>query len=127
METSRVAPLLWGLAAALLLFLLVAVFFNTQAFRVLGTLLGVAALALGLVLAGLGLAAAAMSVGTRIMEAFGLLETESFGAGRLGLWFLGLTAAVPIVGWLLTLLLLASGIGSVLEVLVARKSSDHAE
>ena len=121
LETSRAIPTLWGLAAGLLVFLLAAVLFNIHALALLGVLV----LAAGLALAGLGLAAAALSVGTRLAEALDLLEIDSLGALRLGLWSLGLAAGVPFAGWLLALLLLASGLGAVLETLTVRKVPDY--
>ncbi|MGI4788858.1 MAG: hypothetical protein ACRYFS_08405 [Janthinobacterium lividum] len=117
LETSRIIPTLWGLAAGLLFFLLAAILFNSHTFALLGFLV----LAAGLALAGLGLAVVALSVGTRLSEAFDLLETENLSGLRLGLWSLGLAAGVPFAGWLFALLLLASGIGAVLEALIANK------
>ena len=79
-------------------------------------------LAAGLALAGLGLAAAALSVGMRLSEEVHGLEQESLDALRLGLGTLALAAAVPVAGWLLVLGLIASGIGTVLEVWVTRRT-----
>ena len=121
LETGRAIPALWGLAAGVLVFLLAAVLFNTHTFALLGALV----LAAGLSLAGLGFAVAALSVGTRLTEAFASLECESLGALRLGLWLLGLAAGVPFAGWFFVLLALACGIGSVLETLFGRPSAPN--
>jgi hypothetical protein len=118
LERSRLFPALWGLAASLLLFLLAAVLFHGKTFALLGLLVLMA----GLVLAGLGSAVAALSVGTRLTDALGLLETGHFDALRLGFWVFGFASAVPFAGWLLVLSLLASGVGAVLETLVTRKT-----
>ena len=121
LEINRLIPTLWGLAAGLLIFLLDAILFNTHSLA----LLGIVVLVIGLALAGMGLAATGLSIGTRVSEAFDLLETETLGALKLGLWSLLLTSAVPFAGWLLGLLMLASGIGAVLETLVVRKVPDN--
>jgi hypothetical protein len=118
LEQNRLVSTLWGVAAGLLLFLLAAALFNGKMFA----LLGLVVLVTGLALAALGSAAAALSVGTRLADALGVMEIESFAALRLGLWFFGLAAAVPFAGWLLVLGLAASGVGAVLEVLVTRKT-----
>ena len=116
LETGRVIPALWGLAAGLGVFLLAAVLFNTKVLA----LLGVGVLAAGLSVAALGLAAAALFVGTRLADAFASLETETFNAMRAGLWVLLFASIVPFAGWLLVVLALASGIGTALEMLVVR-------
>jgi len=116
LETGRAIPTLWGLAAGLGIFLLAAILFNTKVL----TLLGLAVLVAGFSLAALGLAAAALSVGTRLSDAFASLETETLSALRVGLWTLLLASTVPFAGWLLVLLALAAGIGATLEMLVAR-------
>lgn len=119
LEASRLIPTLWGLAAGLLVFLLAAVLFNSHSLALLGVLV----LAFGLALSGLGLAVAALSAGTKLLEAFDLIETDPLNTLRLGLWCLVLAAGVPFAGWLLTLFALASGIGAVLETLVGRGTS----
>ena len=116
LDVPRLVPALWGLAAGLGMFLLAAVLFNTHVLA----LLGLAVLIAGFSLAALGLAAAALSVGTRLSDAFASLESETFSVLRVGLWMLLLASAVPFAGWLLVLLALASGIGAVLETLVVR-------
>lgn len=116
LDTGRITPTLWGLAAGLGIFLLAAVLFNTKVL----TLLGLAVLLAGFSAAALGLAAAALSVGIRLSDVFASSESETFGALRIGLWTLLLASAVPFAGWLLVLLALASGTGAALEMLVAR-------
>lgn len=116
-------PVLWGLAAGLLLLLVVAVSFKSHMLAFLGWI----GLVLGLALAGSGLAVAALSVGARLSEEFpGLeterLETERLDSLRLGLWLFVLAAAVPFAGWFLVLGLVASGVGTVLETLVTRRT-----
>lgn len=116
LERGRTVPTLWGLAAALLILILSGILFQHHAVALLGVLVLVS----GFVLASLGLAAAALSLGQRLMEAVASLETELLPILRLGLWALLLAAFVPFAGWLLVLLALASGIGAVLETLVTR-------
>ena len=115
-------PVLWGLAAGLLLLLVVAVSFKSHTLAFLGWI----GLVLGLALAGLGLAVAALSVGARLSEEFPGLETERLDSRldslRLGLWLFVLAAAVPFAGWFLVLGLVASGVGTVLETLVTRRT-----
>lgn len=109
-------PALWGLAAALLVLLLCGVLFKIHALALLGVLV----LASGLALASLGLGAAALSLGLRLTDALGAMDTETLPALRLGLWTLLLASGVPFVGWLLVLLALASGVGAVLETFLTR-------
>jgi cobalamin biosynthesis protein CobD/CbiB len=119
LETSRVVPILWGLSATLLLLFVAAFLFNTHVLA----LLGIIVLAATLALASLGFAVAALSLGTHLTDVLGLLETDTLAALRLGLWAMGLTAGIPFLGWLLVVLLLASGIGTVLETLVSREAT----
>ena len=114
----RAVPALWGLAAGLLLFLVVVVSFKSHTFGFLGWI----ALVLSLALAGLGLAVAALSVGARLFEEFPMLEQERLDSLRLGLWLFALAAAVPFAGWFLVLGLVASGVGTVLENLVTPRT-----
>ena len=123
LERGRVVPTLWGLAAALLVFLLAIVLFQTHVLA----LLGVFVLVVGLILASLGLGVIAYSLGQRLTETLGTLDTDSLVALKLGLWSLLLASFVPFAGWLLALLALASGIGAVLETLVTRTPSGEAE
>ena len=116
LEMDRTIPVLWGLAAGLGVFLLAAVLFNTKVLA----LLGLAVLVIGFSIAALGLAAAALFVGTRLADAFTSLEADTFSVLRAGLWTLTLASAVPFAGWLLVVLALAAGIGAVLETLVVR-------
>ncbi len=123
LEQGRAVPTLWGLAATLLILILAVVLFQTHVLALLGILV----LLIGLALASLGLAAAAMSLGQRLTDALATLDTEMLPTLRLGLWTLLLAAFVPFAGWLLVLLALASGIGAVLETLLTRGPSSHAE
>ncbi len=123
LEAARTIPLLWGLAAGLLIFLLAAALFKTHMLALLGALVLVS----GFGLAGLGLLAAALSTGTRLSDAFALPDGDTVGTLRLGLWTLGLATAVPVAGWLLALLALASGMGAVLETLVMRPPSENSD
>jgi len=123
LDGGRIAPTLWGLAAALLVLFLCGVLFSRHALA----LLGVAVLACGLALASLGLGAAALALGLRLSDALGAMDLETLPALRLGLWTLLLASGVPFVGWLLVLLVLASGVGATLEMLLTRPSSGHAE
>lgn len=116
LDQNRLLPTLWGLAASVLLFVLTAVLFSAK----LLALLGFVPLLAGLALAALGLGAAALGLGQRLLEIGGAGEIDTLPALRLGLWSLLLSAAVPFAGWLLVLLVLASGIGVVLETLLAR-------
>ena len=116
LERGRLVPTLWGLAASVLVVLLSGILFHHHVLA----LLGVFVLIAGFILAGLGLASAALSLGQRLAEASASLEIELLPTLRLGLWTLLLTAFVPFAGWLLVLLTLASGIGAVLETLLAR-------
>ena len=117
LERGRIVPTLWGLAASLLVLILSGILFQHHALA----LLGVFVLIAGLALAGLGLSAAALSLGQRLMETSASIEIELLPTLRLGLWVLLLTAFVPFAGWLLVLFALASGIGAVLETLVSRQ------
>lgn len=123
LDGGRVVPTLWGLAASLLVLLLCGVLFSRHALA----FLGVAVLAAGLTLASLGLGAAALSLGLRLTDALGTLEMETLPALRLGLWTLLLASGVPFIGWLVVLLVLASGVGATLETLLMRSPSGHAE
>lgn len=116
-------PTLWGLAATLLILILAVVLFQTHVLALLGILV----LLIGLALASLGLAAAALSLGQRLTDALAPLDMDMLPTLRLGLWTLLLAAFVPFAGWLLVLLALASGIGAVLETLLTRGPSGHAE
>lgn len=115
--------MLWGLAAALLVLILCGVLFNIHALAILGLV----ALLAGLVLASLGLGAAALSLGLRLSDALGALDAETLPALRLGLWTLLLASCIPFLGWLLVLFALASGMGAALETLLTRGGSGHAE
>jgi hypothetical protein len=123
LERGRMVPTLWGLAAALLVFLLAIVLFQTHVLALLGVLV----LVIGLVLTSLGLGVVAYSLGQRLAEAGGNLDTDSLEALRLGLWALLLAAFVPFAGWLIVLLALVSGIGAALETLVTCTPSGEAE
>jgi hypothetical protein len=123
LERGRAVPMLWGLAAVLLVLLLAIILFQTHVLALLGVLV----LVVGLVLASLGLGVVAYSLGQRLAEAGGDLGTDSLEALRLGLWSLLLASFVPFAGWLIVLLALASGIGAVLETLVTRTPSGEAE
>ncbi len=118
LERGRTAPPLWGLAASSLILILSGILFQNHAVA----LLGVFVLIAGFALAGLGLAAAALSLGQRFAEASASLEIELLPTLRLGLWAFLLAAFVPFAGWLIVLLALASGIGAVLETLVSREA-----
>lgn len=122
LDGGRVVPTLWGLAAALLVLILCGVLFSRHALA----LLGVVVLVSGLVLASLGLGVAALSLGLRLTDALRAMDTETLPALRLGLWTLLLASGIPLLGWLLVLLALASGIGATLETLI-RPASGHAE
>lgn len=123
LDSGRAVPTLWGMAAALLILILCGVLFNIHVVA----LLGVIALVAGLVLASLGTGVAALSLGLRLTDALGALDTEMLPALRLGLWTLLLASCIPLLGWLLVLLAVASGIGAALEALLARPPSGHAE
>jgi hypothetical protein len=123
LDGGRVLPTVWGMAAALLVLILSSVLFKTHALA----LLGVIVLLSGLGLASLGTGVAALSLGLRLMDALTTMDMETLPALRLGLWTLLLASCVPLLGWLLVLLALASGIGAVLETLLRRPPSGHAE
>lgn len=116
LDAGRAVPTLWGLAATVFLLALSAVLFSTKVLALMGVLVLIACLAL----AGLGLGAAALSLGQRLGDASGALTTETPDAIRLGLWTLLLASVLPFLGWLLVGLALASGVGAVLETLMAR-------
>ena len=123
LDGGRVVPMLWGLAAALLVLILCGVLFSTHVLA----LLGVIVLAAGLALASLGLGVASLSLGLRLADALSTMDMETLPALRLGLWTLLLASAIPFVGWLLVLSALASGIGATLETLLTRPASGHFE
>ncbi len=123
LDGGRVLPTVWGMAAALLVLILSSVLFKTHALA----LLGVIVLLSGLGLASLGTGVAALSLGLRLMDALTTMDMETLPALRLGLWTLLLASCVPFLGWLLVLLVLASGIGAALETLLTRPPSGHAE
>ena len=54
---------------------------------------------------------AALSLGARLLDALGTLETETLPALRLGLWTLFLASFLPFLGWLLVLLCYRFGCG----------------
>ncbi len=116
-------PTLWGVAASLLVLILCGVLFSRHILAIPGVLVLVS----GLVLASLGLGVAALSLGLRLTDALTTSDLETLPALRLGLWTLLLASGVPLLGWLLVLLALASGIGATLETLLARTGSGHAE
>lgn len=118
LDGGRVVPTLWGLAVALLVLILCGVLFSRHTLA----LLGVIVLVSGLALASLGLGVAALSLGLRLTDALGALDTETLPALRLGLWTLLLASCVPVLGWLLVLMALASGIGATLETLMTRNA-----
>lgn len=123
LDGGRIVPTLWGLAAVLLVLFLCGVLFNVHALA----LLGVVVLVLGLVLASVGLGVVALSLGLHLTDALATMDMEMLPALRLGLWTLLLASGVPFLGWLLVLLALASGMGAILEALVSRPPSGHAE
>lgn len=118
LDSGRVLPTLWGIAAALLVLILSVVLFKTHVLALLGVLV----LLSGLALASVGTGVAALSLGLGLTDALTTTDMEMLPALRLGLWTLLLASGVPFLGWLLVLLALASGIGATLETLLTRKS-----
>lgn len=118
LEQGRAIQTLWGVAATVFLIALAGVLFSTKVLALLGALVLAACFAL----AGLGLGVAALGLGRRLQDAAGSLAAEPLDGLKLGLWALLLASLLPFVGWLLVVLALASGIGAVLELLVARRS-----
>ena len=117
LEGRRLVPTLWGIAAAIVCVAAAALLISTKILA----LLGVFVLGLGLVAASLGLGAAALWLGRRIAEAADTGELGSLSGLRVGLFSLLLASLLPYVGWILVLVALAAGIGSVLECLVVRR------
>lgn len=117
LEGRCLVPMLWGIAAAIVCVVAAALLISTKILALLGVLV----LGTGLVLASLGLGAAALWLGTKISTVMGMSEHTSLPHLKLGLASMLLAALLPYVGWLLVLLALAAGIGAVLENLAVRR------
>ena len=109
-------PIVWGAAAAVLAVSAVAILINIKVIA----LLGVALLAVAIVLLGMGLIAGALGVGLRILESLGEYDTGAREQLRTGLIVLVIAAICPFIGWLAIIIAALGGIGAVLESLAAR-------
>lgn len=117
LNVRRVVPMLWGLAATVLIFLLSLTLIQT---KVLG-LLGVVVFVFGLVLWSIGMGIAAIWAGSNWLTALEVGDepaTRSITWGSIGLL---LGSCVPVVGWIVVVGIWASGFGTLLELVVARK------
>ncbi len=117
LRRGRLLPVLWGLAATLLVMTLAAVLFKIKAL----TLLGVGLLVVGVVLAGLAVCVAALRVGRRLTVELALPGASPIVSLSLGMSALLLASFVPVVGWVLVGLLAAGGLGAVLEEMFSRR------
>lgn len=116
LQETWAAPMAWGLAALVLVLAASAIFFKVKALA----LLGVALVAVGAVLLGLGLATGALAVGSRLLEAAGDFDRTPIDHLRVGLLTLIVAAICPFVGWIAVGLTGLAGIGAVLEAIVTR-------
>ena len=117
LRRGRLLPVLWGLAATLLVMTLAAVLFKIKALA----LLGVGVLVVGVVLAGVAVCVAALRVGGRLALELALPGASPVASLLLGVAALLLASFVPVVGWVLVGLLAAGGLGAVLEEMFSRR------
>lgn len=115
LEQQRALPMLWGLSAGVLAFAVCVLLVRIHALFLLALLL----LLVSLTVIGLGLIVAAYALGGAIASAAGE-SPRPLASVRLGLTLLLLVSCLPYLGWLLTLLALAAGTGTVLEELLVR-------
>jgi len=118
LEGRPLLPMLWGLAAIVLATALVSALFAVKALAGLGLIAGLAAL----IMVALGLGVAALSLGRALLTGFDAAGVpDDTAALRFGLWALLLTSILPVVGWLVAGLAVASGLGAILEALLTRR------
>lgn len=119
LERGRVVPTLWGFSAGLLVLILTASLFRFPALA----LLGIVVAALGLILVGLGVGAAAVVLGRDLLGALGSEDGDPASCMRFGFAALFYTVFLPVIGWLLVGLAVAAGTGAVLEAALVRRPS----
>lgn len=108
---------LWGLAAIVLLAVLMSALSPVKALAAVNLILFVGALTL----LAVGLGASALTIGRAVSAALRPdLPADALVALRLGVSTLLLASAVPFLGWALALLALGSGVGAILEGLARR-------
>jgi hypothetical protein len=119
LERGRALPTLWGLSVAVLLVVALAILGSVPA---LG-LLTLTVLVLSLTLLALGTGAAAITIGRDLHEAFSVTDPgDDLVCLRTGVAAFFLAAILPVAGWLLVLLALASGVGAIVEALLTQRS-----
>lgn len=116
---GRIVPILWGVAAELLLVLCAGILFRV---KILG-LLGLVVLFLAFALAGLGLCLTAIRAGRALLNAFGEEGGDALCSLLVGLLVFLLAVIVPFVGWFVAAAATLAGVGVVLETLFRRDSS----
>jgi hypothetical protein len=117
LQQSWTMPLAWGAAAAILVIVAAVILFKTKVLA----LIGVALLAAGILLLGLGTVAGALTVGGRLLESSGEYDRQPLDHLRIGLWTLLAGAVCPLLGWLAALAAALAGTGAVLEAIVTRE------
>ena len=120
LERGRLVPTLWGLSAGMLVVVLSGSLLDKGELALLGVMIA----AVGLVCAGLGVGAAGLAFGRDIFTALGSEDPEPACCLRLGLGALFCAVFLPVIGWLLVGLVLAAGIGAVLEAALVRRPSE---
>lgn len=122
LERARVLPIFWGAAAAALFATALGILSKIPALGLLNILLLVFALAL----AGLGLGAAAIWLGSALCQSVDSDRADTLAYLQTGLITLLAVSFLPVVGWTLAGLALAAGTGAVVEALVTRRRRrDH--
>ena len=110
-------PVVWGLAALVLVLSAVILLMKVHAFPVLTILLALG----GVTILGLGTVSGAMAIGGRIQEAAGDFDRPPLDRLKTGLILLTAASVFPFIGWFTLILAALAGTGAVSESLTTRE------
>jgi len=118
LRRSWLIPIVWGLAASVLLLFLGGAL--VQAPMPPLRLVGVLLLLVLVLLVAQGVAAGAVHAGRRFHDALGDYDRPPADCLRAGVGVLFLVTLCPFLGWLIALIVLAAGVGATIEATVRR-------
>lgn len=117
LPTKRLVHTLWGFFIEIMLFSVGSILIKIKPL----SLIAVAFYLAVMVLAGYGICIAAITLGKRIQSVLSLSDGV-LKAFQYGLWLLIIGSIFPVVGWLVVITLIASGIGALVASLIDNRS-----